>query len=219
MPSFTVSIMTAVIPVILMALYALCEMFWAQSSLMPYMKFIGNPAIALLIAVLVAIFNFGLRRGKSMKAVMDSIADSISSIAMILLIIGGGGAFKQVLVDSHVDTFIAGYMNHLSLSPLLIAWLLAAVLRLSLGSATVAGMTAAGIVAPLITMEHVSPELMVLAIGAGSITFSHVNDAGFWIYKEYFNLSIGRTLQTWSVLTLIVSIIGLLGVLVWNLVL
>ena len=155
MPSFTVSIMTAVIPVILMALYALCEMFWAQSSLMPYMKFIGNPAIALLIAVLVAIFTFGLRRGKSMKAVMDSIADSISSIAMILLIIGGGGAFKQVLVDSHVDTFIAGYMNHLSLSPLLIAWLLAAVLRLSLGSATVAGMTAAGIVTPLIAMEHV----------------------------------------------------------------
>ena len=219
MPSFTVSIMTAVIPVILMAFYALCEMFWAQSSLMPYMKFIGNPAIALLIAVLVAIFTFGLRRGKSMKTVMDSIADSISSIAMILLIIGGGGAFKQVLVDSHVDTFIAGYMNHLSLSPLLIAWLLAAVLRLSLGSATVAGMTAAGIVAPLIAMEHVSPELMVLAIGAGSITFSHVNDAGFWIYKEYFNLSIGRTLQTWSVLTLIVSIIGLLGVLVWNLIL
>jgi Gnt-I system high-affinity gluconate transporter len=216
MPSFGISIFTAIIPVLLMSIYAFFEIVFPKSNLMFLFKFIGNPAIALLISVLVAIFTFGLNRGKSIKSVMDSIAQSISSIAMILLIIGGGGGFKQVLVDSHVDKYIADLMGQTHLSPILLAWLLAAALRLSLGSATVAGMTAAGIVGPLIALDHISPELMVLAIGAGSITFSHVNDAGFWIYKEYYNLSIGQTIKTWSVITTIVSVVGLGGVLVWQ---
>lgn len=151
-----------------------------------------------------------------MPELMNSVSESVASIAMILLIIGGGGAFKQVLIDSHVDKYVANLMEGSSMSPLLLAWLIAAILRVVLGSATVAGMTAAGIAAPLVAATQVSPELMVLATGAGSMTFSHVNDAGFWIYKEFFNLSIGKTIKTWSVMVTIASLVGLAGVLIIN---
>ena len=216
MPSFATSILTALTPVILMSILAFIEIFMPESSLLPFFKFVGEPAIALLISVIIAMFTFGLSRGKTMNQVMKSITDSISSIAMILLIIGGGGAFKQVLIDSQVDKYIADIMAGSTLSPLVLTWLIAAVLRVALGSATVAGMTAAGIAAPLVAASGVSPELMVLAAGAGSMTFSHVNDAGFWIYKEYFNLSIGQTVKTWSVMVTIISLVGLAGVLLLN---
>lgn len=187
-----------------------------KSGLLPTAQFLGNPGVALLIAVIVAIFTFGLNRGKKMPELMNSITESVSSIAVILLIIGGGGAFKQVLIDSHVDKYVAHLMEGSSISPLILAWLIAAVLRVVLGSATVAGMTAAGIAAPLVAATHVSPEFMVLATGAGSMTFSHVNDAGFWIYKEFFNLLIGKTIKTWSVMVTIASLVGLAGVLIIN---
>lgn len=216
MPGFAVSIMTALMPVILIAIHAIVEIFMPNSSLLPITKFIGDPGVALLISVLIAIFTFGLNRGRKMSEVMKSVTDSISSVAMILLIIGGGGAFKQVLIDSHVDKFIVNLMEGSTLSPLVLTWLIAAILRIVLGSATVAGMTAAGIAAPLIGATHVSPELMVLAAGAGSMTFSHVNDAGFWIYKEFFNLTIGQTIKTWSVMVTIISLVGLAGVLIIN---
>lgn len=216
MPGFGVSLFTAVIPVILMSFQAFIEIFAPKSPILLYANFFGDPAIALLISVIVAIFTFGINRGKKVEEVMKSISDSIASVGMILLIIGGGGAFKQVLVDSGVDKYIAHMMQGTHLSPLVLAWLIAAVLRISLGSATVAGMTAAGISAPLIGITHVSPELMVIATGAGSLIFSHVNDAGFWIFKEYFNLSIGKTIKTWSVMVTIGSFIGLIGVLILN---
>lgn len=216
MPSFGVSVLTALIPVILIAIQAIVEIAAPKSSLLPAAQFLGNPGIALLISVLVAIFTFGLNRGRKMPEIMNSITESVSSIAMILLIIGGGGAFKQVLIDSHVDKYVAHLMEGSTISPLILAWLIAAILRIVLGSATVAGMTAAGIAAPLVAATHVSPELMVLATGAGSMTFSHVNDAGFWIYKEFFNLSIGKTIKTWSVMVTIASLVGLAGVLIIN---
>ncbi|MFP7737012.1 gluconate:H+ symporter [Priestia aryabhattai] len=219
MPGFGISVFTALIPVILIAFQAIVEIVMPNSSLVPTAQFLGNPGIALLIAVIVAIYTFGLNRGKKMPELMDSITQSVSSIAMILLIIGGGGAFKQVLIDSHVDKYVAGLMEGSTMSPLILAWLIAAILRVVLGSATVAGLTAAGIAAPLVAATHVSPELMVLATGAGSMTFSHVNDAGFWIYKEFFNLTIGKTIKTWSVMVTIASLVGLAGVLVINLIL
>lgn len=219
MPGFGISVFTALIPVILIAFQAIVEIVMPHSSLVPTAQFLGNPGIALLIAVIVAIYTFGLNRGKKMSEVMDSITQSVSSIAMILLIIGGGGAFKQVLIDSHVDKYVAGLMEGSTMSPLILAWLIAAILRVVLGSATVAGLTAAGIAAPLVAATHVSPELMVLATGAGSMTFSHVNDAGFWIYKEFFNLTIGKTIKTWSVMVTIASLVGLAGVLIINLIL
>lgn len=215
MPGFGISVFTGLIPVILMAISAIANMTLPKtSSIRMYCNFFGDADIALLIAVIIAIFTFGISKGKKMPEVMKTVSESISGIAMILLIIGGGGAFKQVLVDSGVAKYIASVMGGTNLSPLVLAWLIAAILRIALGSATVAAMTAAGIAAPLIGASHVSPELMVLATGAGSLIFSHVNDPGFWMFKEFFNLSIPETLKSWSVLETIISVVGLVGVLV-----
>jgi len=217
MPSFAVSIWTALVPVILMAVRALAEMLLPRShALLVYAEFIGDPVMATLIAVLIAIFTFGLNRGRSIDEVMSSIADSVKIIAMILLIIGGGGAFMQVLVDSGVDRHIASIMHGSGVSPILLAWSIAAFLRIALGSATVAAITAGGIVAPLIATTGTSPELMVLAVGSGSVIFSHVNDPGFWMFKEYFNLSIMETVKSWSALETIIAVCGLVGCLLLN---
>ncbi|EJL85930.1 gluconate transporter [Pantoea sp. GM01] len=212
MPGFGVSVWTALVPVVLMALRAVAEMLLPKGHvLLPYAEFFGDPIMATLIAVLIAIFTFGLNRGRSMDEVMGTISDSIKIIAMMLLIIGGGGAFKQVLVDSGVDKYIANMMHETNLSPIFMAWSIAAVLRIALGSATVAAITAGGIVAPLIVTSGASPELMVIAVGSGSVIFSHVNDPGFWLFKEYFNLTIGETFRSWSALETIISVCGLVG--------
>lgn len=217
MPSFGVSVLTALIPVFFMAAEAIAKMTLpADSTTVRLTSFFGDPVIALLIAVIVAIYTFGLNRKKKMPEIMKTVADSINTVAMIILIIGGGGALKQVLVDSGVAKYIAAVMEGSTISPLLLVWLIAALLRIALGSATVAAMTAAGIVAPLVSATGVSPELMVLATGAGSLIFSHVNDPGFWIFKEYFNLSIPETLKSWSVMETLISVCGLLGVLAIN---
>ncbi|WML36722.1 gluconate:H+ symporter [Clostridium sp. OS1-26] len=217
MPSFGISVFTAVVPVILMALAAIAEMtFPKTSSLRQLLEFVGDPVMAMLISVIIAVYTLGISKGQKMQDVMKILAESISGIAMILLIIGGGGALKQVLIDSGVGKYISTIMSGTHISPLVLAWLIAAILRLSLGSATVAAMTTSGIILPLIASTHVNPALMVLATGAGSLIFSHVNDPGFWIFKEYFNLSIGETLCSWSVLETIISVMGLIGVLVLN---
>ncbi|WP_075181805.1 gluconate transporter [Pantoea sp. 1.19] len=214
MPGFAVSVWTALVPVILMAIRAVAEMILpAGHALLPWAEFFGDPVMATLIAVLIAIFTFGLNRGRSMDEVMETLSSSIKIIAMMLLIIGGGGAFKQVLVESGVDKYIASLMHGSNVSPILMAWTIAAVLRIALGSATVAAITAGGIVAPLIATTGVSPELMVIAVGSGSVIFSHVNDPGFWLFKEYFNLTIGETIKSWSVLETIIALCGLAGTL------
>ncbi|MCX8588902.1 MULTISPECIES: gluconate transporter [unclassified Gilliamella] len=218
MPSFRVSLITALIPVILMSIRAISEMTLNNGHwLLPYVEFFGDPVIATLISVLIAIFTFGLLRGRSMSDINASLVDSIKIIAMMLLIIGGGGAFKQVLVDSGVKVYIEQIMYGSTISPIVMAWLIAALLRLALGSATVAALTAGGIVFPLIASTGVSPELMVIATGAGSVVFSHVNDPGFWLFKEYFNLSITETLKSWSLLETVISVSGLIGCLIINL--
>lgn len=147
---------------------------------------------------------------------MDSVASAVSGITMVLLIIAGAGGLKQVLVDSGVSEYIGEMLKGSSISPLILAWLIATVIRVCVGSATVAGLTAAGIAMPLIQNSGVSAELMVLAIGSGSLMLSHVNDGGFWLYKEYFNLSIKDTLKTWTVMETTVGIMGLIGVLILN---
>lgn len=212
MPGFGVSVATTLVPVILMAGRAIAEMTLPKGhALLSYAEFFGDPVMATLIAVLIAIFTFGLNRGRKMDQIMETIGDSIKIIAMMLMIIGGGGAFKQILVDGGVAKYIEALMQGSSLSPLLMGWAIAAALRLALGSATVAAMTAGGIVAPLLMIPGVSPELMVLAVGSGSVIFSHVNDPGFWLFKEYFNLTIGETIKSWSVLETIISVCGLIG--------
>lgn len=197
MPSFGVSVWTSLVPVVLMAMRAIAEMILPKGhAFLPVAEFLGDPVMATLIAVLIAMFTFGLNRGRSMDQINDTLVSSIKIIAMMLLIIGGGGAFKQVLVDSGVDKYIASMMHETNISPLLMARSIAAVLRIALGSATVAAITAGGIAAPLIATTGVSPELMVIAVGSGSVIFSHVNDPGFWLFKEYFNLTIGETIKS-----------------------
>jgi len=154
--------------------------------------------------------------GKPMKAIMKTYADSVADIAVILLIISGAGALKQVFYDSGVSSQIGQMLMGLDIHPLLLGWLIAAVIRVCLGSATIAGLTTAGIIAPLITQSHVNPNLMVLSIGAGSLLFSHVNDSGFWLFKEYFNLSVKDTIRSWSLMETIVGVMGLIGVMILN---
>jgi Gnt-I system high-affinity gluconate transporter len=149
--------------------------------------------------------------------VMKSLSHSVASIAMIMLLISGAGSLKQVLVDGGVSDYIGGLLSQSSLSPLFLGWLIAAVLRICIGSATVSGMTAAGIVLPLVTGTDVCPELMVLAVGSGSLICSHVNDTGFWLFKEYFSLSIKDTLKTWTIMETSIGVSGLAGVMILSL--
>ena len=153
-----------------------------------------------------------------MTSLMNSLSSSVSSITMVLLIIAGAGALKQILIDSGVSGYIGALLKGSQISPLFLAWLIASIIRVCVGSATVAGLTAAGIVLPLVSENQVSPELMVLAIGSGSLMLSHVNDGGFWMFKEYFNLSVKETLSTWTVMETTIGIMGLIGVLTLNII-
>ncbi len=218
MPSMANSIISALLPVILIAIAALADFTLPDGFILKdILLFMGNPAIAMLISVLVAIYTLGLGRGKTMKEVMDSVGSAITGITMVLLIIAGSGALKQVLIDSGVSEYIGAMLQGSSISPLVLAWLIATVIRVCVGSATVAGLTAAGIVLPLAQGTGVSAELMVLAIGSGSLMLSHVNDSGFWLFKEYFNLSVNDTLKSWTVMETTVGVMGLVGVLVIDL--
>jgi Gnt-I system high-affinity gluconate transporter len=217
MPSLRASILTALLPVILLACTALLNLFIpAESILGKVALFIGDPVIAMLITVVVAMYVLGIKRGKNIKEVSETLIESIKSIAMILLIIGGAGALKEVLIESGVSNYIAEILITIDISPLILGWGIAAIIRVCVGSATVAGLTSAGIILPLIQQTGVDPNLMVLATGAGSLMFSHVNDSGFWMFKEYFNLSVIETIKTWSIMETIVSVTGLIGVLFIN---
>lgn len=220
-PSFLSSLITSLFPVILMAISTLYQLIVhggkevANPNLLDKcITFIGTPSIAMLISLLLAIYTMGIKRNKTMKELMSSVESSIKGIAMMLLIIGGGGAFKEVLISGGVGDYVTKLFAHSTLSPLLLAWLIAVVLRLALGSATVASLTAASLVLPLVATTGVNPALMVIATGAGSLFFSHVNDAGFWMFKEYFNLSVKETLMTWSVLETVISVCGLIGAMI-----
>jgi gluconate transporter len=215
MPSFGISLLAALLPAILMAAGALSAVLLPEDLIITKIfLFVGEPAISLLISVFFAVTVLGFLKGWQMNELMNLMISSLKGLALILLIIAGGGAFKQVLVDSQVGNYIGELLKGSAVSPLVLAWSIAAALRVTLGSATVAALSATGLVLPLIPLTSASPELLVLATGAGSLMFSHVNDAGFWIFKEYFNLSIFQTLASWSVMETIVSVMGLAGVLV-----
>lgn len=217
LPSFSNSILTALFPVILIAISTLILNFFEIEGLwFSIIKFIGNPVIALLLTVLVGTYSLGISRGLKMDEVMKIFAKAVSGITMVLLIIAGAGSLKQILIDSGVSEYIGNLLQITSMSPLIIGWLIATLIRFSVGSATVAGLTTAGIVLPLVQTTGVSPELMVLAIGSGSLMLSHVNDSGFWLFKEYFNLNVKETLSTWTVMETSIGISGLIGVLILN---
>ena len=174
---------------------------------------VSDPVFVLLFALFVGIYTLGSKNGKSISTLMNWCNEAIKDVAGLLFIIAGAGALKQVLVDSGISTQIGTSLQSLSIHPLVLAWGIATLIRVCVGSATVAGMTAAGIVAPLAQSGHVDPNLLVLAVGAGSLMLSHVNDSGFWLYKTYFNLSLKDTFLPWTIMETIVGLVGLAGVL------
>jgi Gnt-I system high-affinity gluconate transporter len=218
LPGFWISFFSALMPVLLISCSTIAGFVLPQENFIrKVLGSVGNPIMAMLISVLFAIYFLGIARGKKLSEVMSSVSHSVMSITMIMLLISGAGALKQVLVDGGVSDYIGGLLSQSSLSPLLLGWFIATTLRVCVGSATVAGLTTAGIVLPLVTGTGVSPELMALAIGSGSLMLSHVNDPGFWLFKEYFSLSIKDTLRTWTIMETSIGITGLAGVMTLSL--
>jgi Gnt-I system high-affinity gluconate transporter len=202
---------SALLPVALIACSMAVPM--APEDWQPALKFWTNQNIVMLVSLAIATFTLGISRGMKMQQLMDDYGNSVKDIAVILLIIAGAGTLKEVFVQTGVDKDISAALTGIAIDPLILGWLIAGVIRVSLGSATVAGMTAAGLMAPVVMSSDVDPNLMVLAVGAGSLMFSHVNDSGFWMAKEYFNLSLKETLKSWTLMEGIVGVVGLLGVL------
>ncbi len=188
----------------------------AIAMALTFFKFMSDANIALFTAVVVAIFALGVRKGRSMDDVMQSTAKSIGAISMIVLIIAGGGAFSQVLNDSQVIEYIRSISDSIHMNPLIMAFLIASIFRLAVGSATVATLTTAPIMFPIVQQTGVSPELMVLATGAGSVMWSHFNDSGFWMFKEYFGLNVKQTFQTWTLMESTVGMVGVVTVLIMS---
>ena len=187
----------------------------APETWQPALKFWTNQNIVMLVSLAIATYTLGLSRGMKMQPLMDDYGNSVKDIAVILLIIAGAGTLKEVFVATGVDKNISEALTGIAIDPLVLGWLIAGVIRVSLGSATVAGMTAAGLMAPVVGASVTSiPNLMVLAVGAGSLMFSHVNDSGFWMAKEYFNLTLKETLKSWTLMEGIVGIVGIIGVLI-----
>ncbi|MFS0774979.1 gluconate:H+ symporter [Neobacillus sp. 3P2-tot-E-2] len=217
MPSFGISVFVALIPVVLIAIDAVNTLFLPEDNGFRHaMSFIGASETALLISLLISMWLLGPRVGRPLSDIMKSCSNAVKPMAMILLVIGAGGAFKQVLVDGGIADYIKAITDGWAMSPIILAWLIAALLRIALGSATVAVMTAAGVVLPIAQASGIPMELMVLAVSCGSIAFSHVTDPGFWMFKEFLNLSVADAIKVRTTYTTALGILGLIGVLILN---
>ena len=220
LPGFGITLITVLLPVALMLLKTFADVALDEKNIVrQWMDFIGHPITALLAALLLSLYTFGTARGFTAKQIMKFVDDSLAPTAAIVLIIGAGGGFKQMLVASGVGNAIGQMALHAQVSPILLAWLVAGLIRIATGSATVATITGAGIVAPLATMvPGVNRELLVLATGAGSLILSHVNDAGFWLVKQYFNMSVAETFKTWTVMETLISVVAIIFIMLLNMV-
>jgi GntP family gluconate:H+ symporter len=220
-PSFGVTMFSVLLPVALMMGKALADIFIEDPNdpLRRVFDLLGTPLVALLIAVVVAMFTLGRGSGMDKARIGKCVDSSLPAIAGIILIVAAGGGFKQVLVDTGIGTLLAEWAQDANVSVLLLAWVLAVLIRLATGSATVATITASSLMIGLMDgLSQADVSLVVLAVGAGSVFFSHVNDAGFWLVKEYFGLSVGQTLKTWSLMETVLSVTGLVFVLLIGLV-
>jgi Gnt-I system high-affinity gluconate transporter len=216
-PSAIISFVAALMPVAIISFAHILPFFFSKDSeFTPICAAIGDPTIVMILSLIISTYLLGIRMGKSITELMVIYENAIKEIFMILLIIGGSGALKEVLIQSGAGDQIAVFFENVNIHPLLLAWIIAATIRVCLGSATVAGLTTAGIVAPMMQHIQVDPSLMVLAIGAGSIMFSHVNDSGFWLFKEYFKLSIKDTFRTWTLMESLLSVVGIICVMALN---
>lgn len=211
LPSVGISLAILLLPVALIAI----------KSFLPFpgIDFIGEPMVALLITVFTAVYFLGINRGISWPEISGWLVNSIKEISPLMLTFGGAGAFKEILQEMHVGDALHAFTQASSLNSLIIAWGIAAILRIVTGSSTVSGITTAGLILPLLADSGVNPNLLALSIGAGSMVLSHVNDAGFWLYKEYFGVSIQNSLRSWTIMETILAVMGLIGVLGLELVL
>ncbi|SEB86189.1 GntT/GntP/DsdX family permease [Arthrobacter woluwensis] len=211
-PSFGITLFTIVFPVILMLFKAIVDITTPAkdpSTLRVFADFIGEPLVAMTLAVILAMVTFGYAVGFNGSTITSKLGASLGPIAAIILIVGAGGGFKQTLIGAGVGDAVAKWATGANISVLVLGFLIAVALRLATGSATVATVTAAGIVAPLASgLSPAHGALLVLAIGAGSLFLSHVNDAGFWLVKELFGLTVGQTFKTWSVMETLISVVG-----------
>ena len=215
LPGLGTSVLSALLPVLIIGASTLMiRMNIENVTINRIAVFIGEPTIAMIMTICIATCTLGIFLGKKLIAIMSIYTEAVKDIAMILLIIGSSGILKQVFVETGISKELGHALQGFNLPPLLLAWLITAVLRLCLGSATIAGLTAAGIVYPILAHNGANPNLMVLAVGAGSLFCSHVNDTSFWLFKEYLGLSMKQTFLSWSLMETLVSVIGLVGVLI-----
>jgi Gnt-I system high-affinity gluconate transporter len=208
-PSLGASLFVLLLPVGLIAMQS-----FAKNLHNPVLEFVGEPIVALLISLGAAIYLLGFNRGISWSEMQGWLLESIKDISPLMLTFGGAGAFKEILQAMKVGDEILKLTQQSTLDPLIIAWMIAGVLRIVTGSSTVAGITTAGLILPILSASGTNPNLMALSIGAGSMVLSHVNDAGFWLYKEYFGVTIKDSLRSWTIMETILAVVGLLGVLV-----
>lgn len=211
LPGFGITLATILLPVFLMLLGGWANVIAAPGTAFnDFLLFIGNSVVALLIATLVSFYTLGIARGFNRDSILKFSHDCLAPTAGITLLVGAGGGLNRILVEAGIAKEIVDFSSHMSLTPLMMGWLVAALMRIATGSATVAMSTAAGIVAPIaLAAGYPHPELLVIATGAGSLILSHVNDGGFWLIKEYFNMTVTQTLKTWTVLETIISIVAL----------
>jgi Gnt-I system high-affinity gluconate transporter len=210
-PSVAMSLIVLLLPVALIAIKSFVQL--------PLFDLLGEPMVALLISVFVSVYFLGIRRGITWPEISEWLVNSIKEVSPLMLTFGGAGAFKELLQEMHVGDALHEMTQGSEVNPLIIAWCIAAVLRIVTGSSTVSGITTAGLILPLLASSGTNPNLLALSIGAGSMVLSHVNDAGFWLYKEYFGVSIKNSLRSWTIMETILAIVGLLGVLSLELVL
>ena len=208
-PSLGASLFVLLLPVGLIAMQS-----FAKNLHNPVLEFVGEPIVALLISLGAALYLLGFNRGISWSEMQGWLLESIKDISPLMLTFGGAGAFKEILQAMKVGDEILKLTQQSTLDPLIIAWMIAGVLRIVTGSSTVAGITTAGLILPILSASGTNPNLMALSIGAGSMVLSHVNDAGFWLYKEYFGVTIKDSLRSWTIMETILAVVGLLGVLV-----
>lgn len=213
------SFFAALLPVLLLMTGTILSLFKIQNeTFLKIISYLSNPTIAMLVALVVGTYLLGIKMNKSIREIMRIYESAVKDISMVLLIIGGAGAMKQVFIEGGLDKVIAGYLQSFHLQPLVLGWLIAALIRVLLGSSTIAALMTVGFISPVMIQTHTNPNLMVLAIGAGSMIFSHVNDSGFWLFKEYFNLSLKETFRSFSVMETLVAVVGLMGVMVLNMI-
>lgn len=215
-PSFFISILSSLFPVFGLTITSLLPLVWKDEQVSIICKTIGDPSIIMLLSLIICTYTLGLRTGKSMKVIMADYAIAIKDVALILLIIGGAGSLKEVMMVSGVSQTIVECLIKIDIHPYLLAWLIAALIRISIGSATAAGLMTASVLLPLLQLQGLDPNLLVLSIGAGSLMCSHVNDPGFWMFKEYFNTSIKDTFKSWTVMESLVSVLGIIFVFILN---